>query len=228
MLGCRLWGWYPGLRAGMATAAPQRWPRVSAETLGGSGGPGADVSSPPLCPAPWGRISQAQVSDAGLYTCIASSRAGVADRSFVLRIRGTGQPGAWGEQSGGHPSTNFAGRAHITLCSCVSKQGPEPVLSRWGGLGEDGARQDQPESGPRARWREAEPPLGARRTPGNCQTHLLCLETRLSSHGPAKGGPLPPQCPPFWKAQRAARSRWWARAPMSPSPAKPRGPQRRR
>ncbi|XP_074017166.1 hemicentin-2 [Numenius arquata] len=33
------------------------------------------------------RISQAQVSDAGLYTCIASSRAGVADRSFVLQIR---------------------------------------------------------------------------------------------------------------------------------------------
>ncbi|NXN24555.1 HMCN2 protein, partial [Nycticryphes semicollaris] len=33
------------------------------------------------------RISQAQVSDAGLYTCIASSRAGVADRSFILQIR---------------------------------------------------------------------------------------------------------------------------------------------
>ncbi|NXP11725.1 HMCN2 protein, partial [Thinocorus orbignyianus] len=33
------------------------------------------------------RISQAQVSDAGLYTCIASSRAGVADRSFVLQIQ---------------------------------------------------------------------------------------------------------------------------------------------
>ncbi|KAM6193100.1 hemicentin-2 [Sarcoramphus papa] len=33
------------------------------------------------------RISQAQVSDTGLYTCIASSLAGVADRSFVLQIR---------------------------------------------------------------------------------------------------------------------------------------------
>ncbi|XP_039417870.1 hemicentin-2 [Corvus cornix cornix] len=33
------------------------------------------------------RISQAQVSDAGLYTCIVSSRAGVADRSFVLQIQ---------------------------------------------------------------------------------------------------------------------------------------------
>ncbi|KFP19290.1 Hemicentin-2, partial [Egretta garzetta] len=33
------------------------------------------------------RISQAQVSDAGLYTCIASSRAGQADRSFVLQIQ---------------------------------------------------------------------------------------------------------------------------------------------
>ncbi|XP_041262809.1 hemicentin-2 isoform X2 [Onychostruthus taczanowskii] len=33
------------------------------------------------------RISQAQLSDAGLYTCIVSSRAGVADRSFVLQIQ---------------------------------------------------------------------------------------------------------------------------------------------
>ncbi|XP_059684707.1 hemicentin-2 [Gavia stellata] len=33
------------------------------------------------------RISQAQVSDAGFYTCIISSRAGMADRSFVLQIR---------------------------------------------------------------------------------------------------------------------------------------------
>ncbi|OWK59760.1 Hemicentin-2 [Lonchura striata] len=33
------------------------------------------------------RISQAQLSDAGLYTCIVSSRAGVADRSFLLQIQ---------------------------------------------------------------------------------------------------------------------------------------------
>ncbi|TRZ13268.1 hypothetical protein HGM15179_013842 [Zosterops borbonicus] len=33
------------------------------------------------------RISQAQLSDAGLYTCIVSSRAGVTDRSFVLQIQ---------------------------------------------------------------------------------------------------------------------------------------------
>ncbi|XP_071310090.1 hemicentin-2 isoform X1 [Agelaius tricolor] len=33
------------------------------------------------------RISQAQLSDAGLYTCIVSSRAGVADHSFVLQIQ---------------------------------------------------------------------------------------------------------------------------------------------
>ncbi|XP_056361302.1 LOW QUALITY PROTEIN: hemicentin-2 [Oenanthe melanoleuca] len=33
------------------------------------------------------RISQAQLSDAGRYTCIVSSRAGVADRSFVLQIQ---------------------------------------------------------------------------------------------------------------------------------------------
>ncbi|XP_054030144.1 hemicentin-2 [Dryobates pubescens] len=33
------------------------------------------------------RISQAQLSDAGLYTCIVSSRAGVANRSFILQIQ---------------------------------------------------------------------------------------------------------------------------------------------
>ncbi|KAM7033975.1 hemicentin-2 [Acridotheres tristis] len=33
------------------------------------------------------RISQAQLSDAGRYTCVVSSRAGVADRSFVLQIQ---------------------------------------------------------------------------------------------------------------------------------------------
>ncbi|XP_069729285.1 hemicentin-2 [Phaenicophaeus curvirostris] len=33
------------------------------------------------------RISQAQISDVGLYTCIASSRAGVANRSFILQIQ---------------------------------------------------------------------------------------------------------------------------------------------
>nr|XP_010300774.1 PREDICTED: hemicentin-2 [Balearica regulorum gibbericeps] len=33
------------------------------------------------------RISQAQLSDAGLYTCVVSSPAGVADRNFVLQIR---------------------------------------------------------------------------------------------------------------------------------------------
>ncbi|KAM9176553.1 hemicentin-2 [Mergus octosetaceus] len=32
------------------------------------------------------RISRTQVSDAGLYTCVVSSQAGVADRSFVLQI----------------------------------------------------------------------------------------------------------------------------------------------
>lgn len=98
------------------------------ETPGGSGGPGADVFSLSPCPAPWGRISQAQVSDGGLYTCIASSQAGVADHSFVLQIWGTGQLGGWEEQSRGHPGTNFAGRAHVVICSPVSKQGPEPSL----------------------------------------------------------------------------------------------------
>lgn len=98
------------------------------ETLGAGGGPRADVPSPSPCPAPWRRISQAQVSDAGLYTCIASSRAGVADRSFVLQIQGMGLLGVWGEWSGGDLSTHFAGRANVVLCSCVTKQGPEPAL----------------------------------------------------------------------------------------------------
>lgn len=141
------------------------------ETLGGSGGPEADVSSPSLCPAPWGSIFQARVSDTGLYTCIASSQAGVADRNFILQIRGTGQPGVWGEQSWGHLGTNFAGRARVVLCSPISKWGSEPSLGCQDGLGEDGARQDQPESSPRAQCTEAELLLGACRTPGNCQTH---------------------------------------------------------
>lgn len=60
-----------------------------------SGGPGTDISSSSssLCPAPRGRISRTQVSDAGLYTCVVSSQAGVADRSFVLQILGMEEPG---------------------------------------------------------------------------------------------------------------------------------------
>lgn len=45
------------------------------------------------CSAPWGRISRTQVSDAGLYTCVVSSQAGVADRSFTLQILGMEEPG---------------------------------------------------------------------------------------------------------------------------------------
>ncbi|GAB0198482.1 hemicentin-2 [Grus japonensis] len=40
-----------------------------------------------LQPSSRTRISQAQLSDAGLYTCVVSSQAGVADRSFILQIR---------------------------------------------------------------------------------------------------------------------------------------------
>ncbi|KAI6075994.1 Hemicentin-2 [Aix galericulata] len=52
------------------------------------------TSLSPLPPPPaWGRISRTQVSDAGLYTCVVSSQAGVADRSFTLQILGIEEPG---------------------------------------------------------------------------------------------------------------------------------------
>lgn len=101
------------------------WPSV---TSGSRGWPGADASSPCPCPIPWIRISQAQLSDAGRYTCVVSSRAGVADRSFVLQIQGTGQ-GA-GEGRAGTPRHWFCWQSTRRALP-IPKQDPEPFLLGW-------------------------------------------------------------------------------------------------
>lgn len=68
--------------------------------------------------------------------------------------------------------------AEHTLCIApIPKQGPEPFLHCWGGLGHDGTKQHQPESSPRVSCRRAEPPLAARRTPGSGQSHPRSLGT---------------------------------------------------
>lgn len=52
-------------------------------------------------PSPLGRfrISQVQLADAGIFTCVAASPAGVADRNFTLQVQGmeqgVGQGGLW-------------------------------------------------------------------------------------------------------------------------------------
>lgn len=86
MLGCGFWGQLLVLRG--RGVKWRCWEHPS------PGDPATDVSfsssssSSSSCPAPRGRISRTQVSDAGLYTCVVSSQAGVADRSFVLQILG--------------------------------------------------------------------------------------------------------------------------------------------
>lgn len=138
------------------------------EALAGRGEPGADVSTPSLFPIPWDRISKAQVSDAGLYTCIASSRAGVADRSFVLQIRGMGN-GEFGE-------SRPEGAQALTLLSehvlCFAALFPSGVLSCplvrvCSEIVEQGriSLKAVPEQ-----------------VPGTCQAHPQCLGTHLSSH----------------------------------------------
>lgn len=85
MLGCGFFGQLLGLRG--RGVRWRYWEHPS------PGDPATDISSSSLCPAPRGRISRTQVSDAGLYTCVVSSQAGVADRSFVLQILGMEEPG---------------------------------------------------------------------------------------------------------------------------------------
>lgn len=35
------------------------------------------------------RISQVQLADSGIFTCVAASPAGVTDRNFTLQVHGT-------------------------------------------------------------------------------------------------------------------------------------------
>ena len=37
------------------------------------------------------RISQVQLADSGIFTCVAASPAGMADRNFTLQVHGTEQ-----------------------------------------------------------------------------------------------------------------------------------------
>lgn len=116
---------------------------------------------------------------------------------------------------------------HAVLCSSVSKQGSELVLGHRGGLRQDGARRDQPESSPRAPCREAEPPLGAHRTPGNCQTRPQCLGPGFAPMAPLRGtapSPVPPvlESPESSKEQMVTKGSsvtFTCEATGSPAPA---------
>ncbi|XP_075295707.1 hemicentin-2 [Opisthocomus hoazin] len=90
------------------------------------------------------RISQAQVSDAGLYTCIASSRAGVADRSFVLRIR---VPPVL--ESPESSEEQMVGEGSDVTFTCEATGSPAPAVT-WLKDGEPLARQsNRVPAGPR-------------------------------------------------------------------------------
>lgn len=118
----------------------------------------------------------------------------IAASSCRYRVQGRGL----GRAERGHPDIGFVGRAHVVHCPFPSR-----ILSHscWGGLGRDGAKQDQSENNLRASCSRAEPPLAARRECPN----------------PARvwGPDFSPQCPLSWRALRAVRSRWCLRAPMS-------------
>ncbi|CAM9699604.1 unnamed protein product [Bubo scandiacus] len=87
------------------------------------------------------RISQAQVSDAGLYTCIASSRAGVADRSFVLQI----QVPPILENPESSEEQMVAEGSNITF-ACEATGSPAPAVT-WLKDGEPLGRQSNPVPG---------------------------------------------------------------------------------
>lgn len=50
-----------------------------------------DVTLDLRCPVSlcWHRIAPVQLSDSGIYTCVARSRAGLAELNFDLQVQGT-------------------------------------------------------------------------------------------------------------------------------------------
>ncbi|XP_062361457.1 hemicentin-2 [Cinclus cinclus] len=89
------------------------------------------------------RISQAQLSDAGRYTCVVSSRAGVADRSFVLQI----QVPPVLESPEGSEEQMVAEGSDVTF-TCKATGSPAPSVT-WLKNGEPlGQQSDQVPGGP--------------------------------------------------------------------------------
>ncbi|XP_067398294.1 hemicentin-2 [Emydura macquarii macquarii] len=70
------------------------------------------------------RISSAQDSDAGIYTCVASSRAGVAERSFVLQIQ---VPPVLEPPESSEDVT--AARDSAVTFTCAARGSPPPTLT---------------------------------------------------------------------------------------------------
>ncbi|KAJ7414143.1 hemicentin-2 [Willisornis vidua] len=97
-----------------------------------------------LQPPSHARIFQAQVSDAGLYTCVVSNQAGVADRSFVLQI----QVPPVLESSESSEEQMVAEGSDVTF-TCEATGSPAPAVT-WLKDGEPlGSQSDQVPSGPR-------------------------------------------------------------------------------
>uniref|UniRef100_F6QD70 Hemicentin 2 n=1 Tax=Ornithorhynchus anatinus TaxID=9258 RepID=F6QD70_ORNAN len=70
------------------------------------------------------RISQVQVADAGTFTCVASSQAGVAERSFVLRV----QVPPVLETPEGNEDVAVTRGSSVTF-PCEARGSPPPVVS---------------------------------------------------------------------------------------------------
>lgn len=117
----------------------------------------------------------------------------IATSSCRYEVRGS--QGFGEKRAGGTRALVLLGEHVLFFAAPFLMGGPEPSLGHRGGLGEDEARQDQPESSPRAPCREAEPHLGACKTPGNCQTRLQRLGTQLCSPNPTKGNRSLPSAP---------------------------------
>lgn len=75
-------------------SCPSGWPAFEKQDGKGEGpfplSPSPSLSSVPSLEG--FRISQVQVADSGIFTCVAASPAGVADRNFTLQVQGK-EPG---------------------------------------------------------------------------------------------------------------------------------------